>query len=58
MSRHKSRFFPDRPTVYEAAERIIEYLGPEESLKNANAAVGAVTPEQKARVLGVIAKAK
>jgi tripartite-type tricarboxylate transporter receptor subunit TctC len=115
MSRHKSRFFPDRPTVYEAAkmdaeqtwvmdflgsvealgriliappnmpperlaylneavkrtlhnpqliadgekaERIIEYLGPEESLKNANAAVGAMTPEQKARVLGIIAKAK
>ena len=115
MSRHKSRFFPDRPTVYEAAkmdadqtwvmdflgsvealgriliappgmpperlaflneavkrtlhnpqliadgekaERIIEYLGPEESLKNANAAVGNVTPEQKARVLGIIARAK
>ena len=39
-------------------ERIIEYLGPEESLKNANMAVGHVTPEQKARVLGIIGKAK
>jgi hypothetical protein len=115
MSRHKSRFFPDRPTVYEAArmdadqtwvmdflgsvealgriliappgipqerlaflneavkrtlhnpqliadgekaERIIEYLGPEESLKNANIAVGNVTPEQKARVVGIIGRAK
>ena len=115
ISRHKSRFFPDRPTIYEAAkldtdqtwimdflgsvealgriliappgmpperlaflneavkrtlhnpqliadgekaERIIEYLGPDETLKNANTAVGHVTPEQKARVLGIIAKAK
>jgi len=115
ISRHKSRFFPDRPTVYEAArldadqtwvmdflgsvealgrvliappgmpperlaflneavkrtlhnpqliadgekaERIIEYLGPDESLKNANTAIGHVTPEQKARVLDIIAKAK
>ena len=115
MSRNKSRFFPDRPTVYEAAtmdtdqiwvmdflgsvealgriliappgqpaerlaflnaavkrtlhnpqliaegeraERIIEYLDPESTLKNANTAVGLVTPEQKKRVLAVIGKAK
>ena len=115
MSRKKSRFFPDRPTVYEAAkmdadqtwvmdflgsvealgriliappgipperlaflneavkrtlhnpqliadgekaERIIEYLDPESTLKNANAAVGKVTPEQKQRVLAILGKAK
>jgi len=115
MSRHKSRFFQDRPTIYEAAkmdadhtwvmdflgtvealgriliappgvpperltflneavkrtlhnpqliadgeraERIIEYLGPDESLKNANNAVGHITPEQKGRVLGIVTRAK
>ena len=35
-------------------ERIIEYLDPESTRQNAVAAVGAVTPEQKARVLKII----
>jgi tripartite-type tricarboxylate transporter receptor subunit TctC len=112
MSRTKSRFFPDRPTIFEAAkmdtdglwvmdflanveklgrvllappgipparlaylqaavketlhnpqliaegeraERIIEYLDPDGTLQNVVAAVGNVTPEQKARVLKIIA---
>jgi len=111
MARKKSRFFPDRPTIYEAAkmdadgiwvmdfltnveglgrlllappgipparlaylqaavketlhnpqliadgekaERIIEYLDPVATHRNAVAAVAAVTPEQKARVLKII----
>ena len=112
ISRTKSRFFPDRPTIYEAtkidpdriwmmdflgdveklgriliappgipparlaylqdavketlhdpqliadgerAERIIEYLDPAATLQNAVAAVGSVTPEQKLRVLNILA---
>ena len=112
MSRTKSRFFPDRPTIFEAArmdadglwvmdflanveklgriliappgipparlaylqaavketlsdpqliadgekaERIIEYLDPVSTQQNAVAAVGSVTPEQKARVLKILA---
>jgi tripartite-type tricarboxylate transporter receptor subunit TctC len=112
MSRTKSRFFPDRPTIFEAAkmdadglwvmdflanveklgrillappgipparlaylqaavketlhnpqliadgeraERIIEYLDPNGTHDNVLAAVGKVTPEQKARVLKIIA---
>jgi tripartite-type tricarboxylate transporter receptor subunit TctC len=112
MSRTKSRFFPDRPTIFEAAkmdadglwvmdflanveklgrillappgipparlaylqaavketlhnpqliadgeraERIIEYLAPNGTHENVLAAVGKVTPEQKARVLKIIA---
>jgi tripartite-type tricarboxylate transporter receptor subunit TctC len=115
MSRTKSRFFHDRPTIFEAArmdadgtwvmdflantealgrvlvappgipparlaflneavrvtlhnpqliadgekaERIIEYLDPASTLKNANAVVGNVTPEQKKRVLEILGKAK
>ena len=115
ISRKKSRFFPDRPTVYEAAkmdadqtwvmdflgsvealgriliappnmpperlaflneavkrtlhhpqliadgekaERIIEYLDPESTLKNANTAVGLLTPAQKQRVVNIIGRAK
>ncbi len=112
VSRTKSRFFPDRPTIFEAvkidpdriwvmeflanveklgriliappgipparlaflqdavkqtlhnpqliadgerAERIIEYLDPASTLQNAVAVVGAVTPEQKAQVLRILA---
>jgi tripartite-type tricarboxylate transporter receptor subunit TctC len=115
MSRTKSRFFPDRPTIFEAAkmdaegtwvmdflanvenlgriliappgipparlaylqeavkqtlhnpqliadgekaERIIEYLDPVSTHQNAVAVVGIVTPEQKARVLKILAGAK
>jgi tripartite-type tricarboxylate transporter receptor subunit TctC len=114
MSRTKSRFFPDRPTIFEAArmdadgtwvmdflanveklgriliappgipaarlaylqeavketlhnpqliadgekaERIIEYLDPASTLRNALAVAGGITPEQKARVLGILARA-
>jgi tripartite-type tricarboxylate transporter receptor subunit TctC len=112
ISRTKSRFFPDRPTIFDAvkmdadgtwemdflanveklgriliappgipparlaylqaavketlhnpqliadgerAERIIEYLDPAATLQNAVAAVGSVTPEQKLRVLNILA---
>jgi tripartite-type tricarboxylate transporter receptor subunit TctC len=112
ISRTKSRFFPDRPTIFgavkmdadgtwemdflanveklgriliappgipparlaylqaavketlhnpqliadgEKAERIIEYLDPDSTHQNAVAAVGSVTPEQKARVLKILA---
>ncbi len=112
ISRTKSRFFPDRPTIFDAvkmdadgtwemdflanveklgriliappgipparlaylqaavketlhnpqliadgerAERIIEYLDPAATLRNAVAAVGSVTPEQKLRVLNILA---
>jgi tripartite-type tricarboxylate transporter receptor subunit TctC len=112
ISRTKSRFFPDRPTIFDAvkmdadgtwemdflanveklgriliappgipparlaylqaavketlhnpqliadgekAERIIEYLDPVSTHQNAVAAVGSVTPEQKARVLKILA---
>ncbi len=115
MSRTKSRFFPDRPTIFEAArmdadgiwvmgflanveklgrilvappgipparlaylqeavkqtlhnpqliadgeraERIIEYLDPVGTHQNVVAAVGSVTPEQKARVLKILSGAK
>jgi tripartite-type tricarboxylate transporter receptor subunit TctC len=115
ISRTKSRFFPDRPTVFEAAgmdseqtwvmdflanveklgrillappgipparlaflqeavkqtlhnpqliadgekaERIIEYLDPDSTYRNVLAAVGSVTPEQKARVVTILAARK
>jgi tripartite-type tricarboxylate transporter receptor subunit TctC len=115
ISRTKSRFFPDRPTIFEAArmdadgtwvmdflakveelgriliappgipparlaylqeavkqtlhdpqliadgeraERIIEYLGPDNTHQNAVAVVGSVTPEQKARVLKILSGVK
>jgi len=115
ISHTKSRFFPDRPTIFEAArmdadqtwvmdflanveklgriliappgipparlaylqdavkqtlhdpqliadgekaERIIEYLDPVSTHQNAVAAVGSVTPEQKARVLKILASGK
>ena len=115
MSRTKSRFFQDRPTIFEAArmnaeetwvmdflantealgrimiappgipparlaylqaavketlhipqlvadgekaDRVIEYLDPVATHKNAVAAVGAMAPEQKQRVLAILAKAR
>ena len=115
MSREKSRFFHDRPTIFEAAkmnaeqtwvmdflanveklgrimvappgvpparlaylqqaiketlhnpgliadgekaERIMEYLDPVLSQRNAVAVVGSITPEQKERVLAILARAK
>ena len=115
ISRKKSRFFQDRPTIFEAAkmnaeqiwvmdflanieglgriivappglpsarlaylqesmkqalhnpqliadgekaERIIEYLDPVSIHKNAVAVVGSVTPEQKQRVLDILARAR
>ena len=115
ISRTKSRFFPDRPTVFEAAkmdadrlwamdflanvegigrilmappgipparlaylqaavketlhnpqliadgertERIIEYLDPASTHKNAVAVVSGITPEQKARVLKLLSREK
>jgi tripartite-type tricarboxylate transporter receptor subunit TctC len=115
ISRTKSRFFPDRPTIFEAArmdadqtwvmdfltnveklgrillappgipparlaylqeavkqtlhnpqliadgekaERIIEYLDPDSTYRNVLAAVGSVTPEQKARVVTILAARK
>src|SRR3954454_17830628 len=115
ISRTKSRFFPDRPTIFEAAkmdadgiwvmdflaniemlgriliappgipaprlaflqdavkqtlhnpqliadgekaERIIEYLDPAGTYQNAVAVAGSITPEQKARVLSILAGAK
>jgi hypothetical protein len=42
----------------EKAERIIEYLDPVSTHQNAVAAVGSVTPEQKARVLKILAGGK
>jgi tripartite-type tricarboxylate transporter receptor subunit TctC len=42
----------------EKAERIIEYLGPPGSLANAQSVVSNVTPQQKQRVLEILAKAK
>jgi putative tricarboxylic transport membrane protein len=114
ISRTKSRFFPDRPTIFEAArmdveqtwvmdylanveklgriliaspgipparlaflqdavketlhnpqliadgekaERIIEFLDPASTHRNALAVAGGITPEQKARVLGILARA-
>src|SRR4249920_2366202 len=42
----------------EKAERIIEYLDPVSTHQNAVAAVGSVTPEQKARVLKILASGK
>ncbi len=41
----------------EKADRIMEYLDPVTTQKNA-AAVTVVTPEQKARVLSILARAK
>jgi hypothetical protein len=42
----------------EKAERIIEYLDPAGTYQNVVAAVGGVTPEQKARVLNILAAGK
>ena len=42
----------------EKAERIIEYLDPVSTHRNAVAVVGGVTPEQKARVLKILANEK
>ena len=42
----------------EKAERIIEYLDPAATLQNAIAVVGSVTPDQKARVLKILAGTK
>jgi tripartite-type tricarboxylate transporter receptor subunit TctC len=42
----------------EKAERIIEYLDPASTHQNVVAAVGSVTPEQKARVLKILASGK
>jgi hypothetical protein len=42
----------------EKAGRIIEYLDPVSTHGNAVAAVGSVTPEQKARVLKILASGK
>ena len=41
----------------EKAERIIEYLGPEETLENARKVVSNVTPEQKARIIRILESA-
>lgn len=41
----------------ERAERIIEYLGPAETLENARKVVSAVTPEQKARIIRILESA-
>jgi len=42
----------------EKAERIIEYLDPVSTHQNVVAAVSSVTPEQKARVLKILAGGK
>jgi hypothetical protein len=42
----------------EKAERIIEYLDPVSTHENAVAAVASVTPEQKARVVKILAGGK
>jgi tripartite-type tricarboxylate transporter receptor subunit TctC len=42
----------------ELAERIIEYLDPAATRQNVAAVVGSVTPEQKARVLKILAGSK
>jgi tripartite-type tricarboxylate transporter receptor subunit TctC len=42
----------------ERAERIIEYLDPAATQQNTVAVVGSVTPDQKARVLKILASAK
>jgi tripartite-type tricarboxylate transporter receptor subunit TctC len=42
----------------EKADRIIEYLDPVSTHKNAVAVVGNVTPEQKARVIQILGRAK
>ena len=42
----------------ERAERIIEYLDPVSTHRNAVAVVGGVTAEQKARVLKILSGAK
>jgi hypothetical protein len=41
----------------ERAERIIEYLGPTETLENARKVVSAVTPDQKARIIRILESA-
>ncbi|MDP2358517.1 MAG: tripartite tricarboxylate transporter substrate-binding protein [Beijerinckiaceae bacterium] len=41
----------------EKAERIIEYLGPDETLANAKKVVSEVTPEQKARIIKILESA-
>jgi len=42
----------------ERTERIIEYLDPESTLKNAEKIVSNVTPEQKKRVQTILARNK
>ena len=42
----------------EKAERVIEYVDPISTHKIAVAVVGGVTPEQKQRVLGILARAR
>ena len=42
----------------ERAERIIEYLDPVSTHRNAVAVVGGITAEQKARVLKILSGAK
>ena len=42
----------------EKAERIIEYLDPESTLKNAQKVVAQVTPEQKARIKALLSREK
>ena len=41
----------------EKAERIIEYLGPAETLQNAQKVISDVTPEQKARIIKILESA-
>ncbi len=41
----------------EKAERIIEYLGPAETLQNARKVISEVTPEQKARIIKILESA-
>jgi len=45
-------------SVEERTERIIEYLDPESTLKNAQTIVTNVTPEQKKRVQTILARNK
>ncbi len=40
----------------ERTERIIEYLGPQETLRNVQAIVSKVTPEQRARVQAIVSR--
>ena len=42
----------------ERAQRIIEYLDPDSTRKNAAAVVSNITPEQKKRVQGILSKVR